>query len=370
MERDTLIYRIAFASQRSLSLAAATELLARTGSEQRYFTLPPEELRHITGTSNRLWDAGHRAKLLDEARREIDFIESHSVKCIYFTDPDYPQRLLNCEDAPLMLYGLGDCDLNAQAMMAVVGTRHATNYGNDVTARIISDIAAQAMTPPAIVSGLALGVDIAAHRTALKAGLPTVAVLAHGLNTIYPAVHRSDAVEIINNGGMLLTDYRSIDTIHRGNFLARNRIVAGMSDCLLVTESALKGGALVTAHLAAGYDREVLAVPGRVGDLYSEGCNRLIFNHAARLVTSAGDIINAMRWPERPEEGEQGSLFEELTVEESTVMDTIREQGEASFGTLLQKLHVPAARLTGLLVDMEFKGYIRAIPGGKYRISV
>lgn len=370
MDRNTLIYRIAFASQRSLTLAAATELLARTGGEERYFTMKADELRRVTGSKSRLWEDGRRKQFLDEAVKEVAFVESHGVKCLYFTDEEYPQRLLNCEDAPLMLYGLGECNLNSQAMMGVVGTRHATTYGNDITARIVTDMAERAMEPPVIVSGLALGVDIAAHRAALKASIPTVAVLAHGLNTIYPAVHRSYAVEIINHGGMLLTDYRSIDAIHRGNFLARNRIVAGMSDCLLVTESALKGGALVTAHLAAGYNREVLAVPGRVGDLYSEGCNRLIYNHSARLVTSASDIISTMRWAERPEEGAQGSLFEELTVEESAVMDTIREQGEASFGDLLQKLHISTARMTGLLVDMEFKGYIRALPGGKYRISV
>lgn len=370
MDRETLVSRIAFASQRSLSLPAARELLARTGSEQRYFSLSTDELRSLTGSKNRLWDADRRARLIDEARREIEFIERNSVRCIYFTDPEYPQRLLNCDDAPLMLYALGDCDLNAQGVMSVVGTRHATAYGNDITSRIISDLAEQAVDPPLIVSGLALGVDIAAHRAAIKASLPTVAVLAHGLNTIYPAVHRSDAVEIIKKGGMLLTDYRSIDVIHRGNFLARNRIVAGLSDCLLVTESADKGGALVTARLAAGYDREVMAVPGRVGDLYSEGCNRLIHNHSARLVTSASDIIGAMRWPERQAEGQQGSLFEELTVEEEVVMSTIREQGEVSFATLLQRLDMATARLTVLLVDMEFKGYIRSLPGGKYRISV
>ncbi len=169
---------------------------------------------------------------------------------------------------------------------------------------------------------------------------------------------------------MLLPDYRSIDTIHRANFLARKLIVAGMADCLIVTESAAKGGALVTSRLAAGYDREVMAVPGRVGDLYSEGCNNLIFSNMARLVTGAADIISVMGWPEVPAEGEQGSLFDELTVEENLVIDTIRDCGEATFGILLQKLHVPTARLTGLLVDMEFKGYIRSLPGGKYRISV
>ncbi|MDE5785432.1 MAG: DNA-processing protein DprA, partial [Duncaniella sp.] len=362
MESVTLIYRIAFASLRGLSLTAARELLSRCGSEERFFSLSADELTHITGNRNRMWDDTLRTRLLDEARREADFIAGHQVTCLYFTDPAYPQRLLNCDDAPLMLYALGHCNLNSSNVMAVVGTRHATSYGSDITSRIITDLASQAAEPPVIVSGLALGIDIAAHRAALKAGVPTVAVLAHGLNTIYPAVHRNYAVDIINNGGMLLTDYRSADAVHRGNFLARNRIVAGMSDCLLVTESAAKGGALVTARLAAEYDREVMAVPGRVGDMYSEGCNRLIFSHAARLVTSATDILNAMRWAERPAEGEQGSLFEELTAEETAVMDTIREEGDASFSLLIQKLHIPAPRLTGLLVDMEFKGYIRSIP--------
>lgn len=370
MEHVTLPYRIAFASLRGLSLAAARELLSRCGSEERFFSLSADELTHLTGNRNRMWDDSLRSRLLDEARNEAEFVAGHQVSCIYFTDEAYPRRLLNCDDAPLMLYALGHCDLNATNVMAVVGTRHATSYGTDITTRIISDLATRAAESPVIVSGLALGIDIAAHRAALDAGIPTVAVLAHGLNTIYPAIHRSCAVEIINSGGMLITDYRSADAVHRGNFLARNRIVAGMSDGLLVTESAAKGGALVTARLAAGYDREVMAVPGRVSDLYSEGCNRLIFSHAARLVTSGTDILNAMRWTERPAEGEQGSLFEELTAQETAAMDVIREHGDASFSELLLKLHLPAARLTGLLVDMEFKGYIRSVPGGKFRISV
>ena len=231
-----------------------------------------------------------------------------------------------------MLYGLGDTDLNNARFVSIVGTRHATVYGNSFVEKLVDDLAAKLDEKLVIISGLAYGIDIAAHRAALKNGIPTIAVLAHGLNTIYPATHRSAAVDIVKTGGMLLSDYRSIDTIHRGNFLARNRIVAGLCDFLIVAESAIRGGALVTARLASGYNREVMALPGRISDKYSAGCNELISSNIAALI----------------------------------ILDIMTDRGEVMINDLSARIDMPIHRLMGLLIDMEFRSLIAHIPGGRY----
>lgn len=367
---SSLLYKIAFASLRGITPRLAEEILGRCGNEEEFFRLPESVLTTMAGFRNRLFDESYRRDLLDKARHEVQFVESNGIRTIYFTDPDYPHRLLLCEDAPLIIFTLGTCDLNNSKIISVVGTRHATVYGLELTRRIITDLADKMERPPVVVSGLAFGIDVAAHKAALEAGIPTAAVLAHGLNTIYPAAHRPIAARMVREGGLLITDYRSTDAIHRGNFLARNRIVAGLCDCLLVTESARRGGALVTAHLASGYGRDVMAVPGRAGDRYSEGCNVLISRHAAQLVTSADDIMAAMNWPPRMTEDVQKSLFVEFTPEEEAVIATLRDNDGAAFGKILAETGMPTARLMGLLVDMEFKGYLLALPGGQYRLNV
>lgn len=367
MEHDNLTWRIAFSSLRGLRPELAQMLLARAGSEQAFFNLTEGQLSAMMGFKNRLFSDSLRGKALDRAAAEAEFIRANSITPLYFLDPDYPNRLLQCDDAPLMLYGLGTCDLNDAHFISIVGTRHATVYGTDFVTRLVEDIAAKATGNVVIVSGLAYGIDIAAHRAALRAGLPTIAVLAHGLSTIYPATHRSDAVEIVRRGGMLLTDYTSAEPIHRGNFLARNRIVAGLSDCLIVAESADKGGALVTARLAAGYDRDVMALPGRVTDRYSAGCNSLIAGNIAALITSADDLFTHMGWTVREPEGTQKTLFETLTPDEETIISILTDIGEASMTDLTTRLDIPTPRLMGMLIDMEFRSLIAHIPGGRYR---
>lgn len=364
---DRLLYRVAFSALRSLTPALATNILERAGSEREFFTLSERQLSAMMGFGNRLFGAAARSEALRQAEAELVFIENNSISYHYFTDAAYPKRLLNCEDAPLMLYGLGDCDLNHSRFISVVGTRHATAYGTDFVENFVSDLASLLPEKAVIVSGLAYGIDICAHRAALKAGLPTVAVLAHGLNMIYPSQHRHTAVEIVRSGGCLLTDYRSSTAIHKGNFLARNRIVAGLSDALVVVESASKGGALVTAGLSAGYNRDVFALPGRISDKYSAGCNSLISNHVAGLVTSASDFCSQMRWLVVSRESEQPSLFVELTAEEQAVLDIMTERGEVTLAELGCRIDIPVPRLMAMLVDMEFRSLILNIPGGRYR---
>lgn len=365
---DTLTNRIAFSSLRSLSPDLAAAILERVGSEEAFFSLSESQLSAVMGFSNRLFSSKVRDEALAKARHEAGFVESNAIRPLYFRDPDYPQRLLQCDDAPLMLYMLGDCDLNSRRIISIVGTRHATAYGNDFTTRFIEDLAALLPEKPVIVSGLAYGIDIAAHRAALKAGLPTVGVLAHGLNTIYPPVHRPTAVEMIRNGGGLLTDYPSSAAIHKGNFLARNRIVAGLADALIVSESAAKGGALVTARLAAGYNRDVFALPGRTSDRYSAGCNALIADHVAGLLTSAADFALQMRWPVAEAAPEQPSLFDELAPEEQAVIDLLTDRGEATINDFTARIDIPTPRLMAMLIDLEFRSLILAIPGGRYRL--
>lgn len=364
----TDIYKIAFSSLRGMTRRLGEDILARIGDEKTFFTIPERQLSAVMGCSNRLFAESYRSALLEKARQEAVFIDNNSVKTLYFTENDYPARLNECDDAPLMLYGLGDCDLNSAHMLSIVGTRHATPYGTDFVIRLVEDLAKK-IDNLVIVSGLAYGIDVVAHRAALHCGVPTVAVLAHGLNTIYPAAHRNIAADIVHHGGALVTEYASTDAIHRGNFIARNRIVAAISDCTIVAESAAKGGALITARLASGYCRDVFALPGRTSDRYSAGCNRLIATNTAALVESADDVIAAMRWTPRPQEGTQTEMFVMLSPEEEAVISYLSTNGEGQVNSMCVQLDIPIARLMALLIDMEFKGLILSFPGGKYRIA-
>ncbi len=369
VDTGRLVYRIAFASLRGFNASVAREMLSRVGDEETFFDMSERQLCSLLGHSSRIFDRSYRDSLLEDARREVDFVVSGDIRPLYFTDDDYPTRLAECDDAPVMLYSLGHSRLNDSPVIAIVGTRHATSYGVDRVNDIVATLASRLAVPPVVVSGLAFGIDIAAHRAALSCHVPTVAVLAHGLNTIYPAVHRRDAAAIARDGGMLLTEYRSIDATHKGNFLARNRIIAGLSDCVLVAESAEKGGAIVTARLGADYNREVAAIPGRSTDRYSAGCNRMIHNHTATLVTSADDILELMQWPVRDAEPVQQRLFPSLSPEEEAIVSLLTDRGDMRQTELAAALSIPTPRLMGLLIDMEFKSLIAPIPGGRYRLA-
>lgn len=366
---DSLTHRIAFASLRGINRLMALEILNRIGSEQAFFEASESQLAAMMGFTNRLFDHSYRASLLEKARRETDFVAANNISPLYFTDPAYPVRLADADDAPLLLYTLGNCDLNAGRMISVVGTRHATPYGIDFVNRLIDDLSQTMTEPLTVVSGLAFGIDAAAHTAALRSGIPTVGVLAHGLNMIYPSQHRSLAAGIARSGGMLVTEYGASAAVHKGNFVARNRIVAAMCDCVVVAESASKGGALITAGLASGYNRDVFALPGRTSDRYSAGCNHLIANNVAALVENAGDILHAMRWPEKTTENTQPSLFDELTPEQQAVVDYLTEHGEAQLNQLTIATGITVGRMMSLLIDMEFRGLVLTYPGGKYRLA-
>lgn len=361
------IYQTAFASLRGINRVLGERLLACTGSEEGFFEASESRLRALSGFQSGIFKEDYRRGLVEKARAEVEFTDYAGIRRLYFTDDDYPQRLAQCDDAPLMLFSMGDSPLNDGLFLGIVGTRHATPYGIAFVEKLIEQLGQRLAQPLTIVSGLAFGIDIAAHRAALRRGLNTVAVLAHGLNTIYPGAHRNDAARMAQGGGRLLTEYPSSAPVHKGNFLARNRIVAGISDAVIVVESAEKGGALTTARIAADYHRDVFALPGRTSDPYSRGCNRLIARNAAALIQSADDLIDAMGWPCKPTSPEQGRLFPEMTPDEQRVVDLLTRQGEAGINRLSVELDINVGRLTALLIDMEFKGLVIKFPGGKYR---
>ena len=362
-----LTYRIAFAALQGMGIDLARKLLDVVGSEERFFSMKEKELRTLTRGRSKIYTDDYRSDCLQRAVKEEEFVRNHGIGATYFTDEAYPHRLQEAPDAPAMIYTLGKCDLESAHVVSVVGTRHATQYGIRFCDTLIADLA-QRLPDLVVVSGLAYGIDIAAHRAALKHNVPTVAVLPRGLNRIYPASHRSDAIGIVKQGGMLLTDYTSQDAVQKSNFLARNRIVAALSDCTVIVESAGSGGALVTASLAMSYNRDVMAVPGRCGDEYSTGCNKLIATNKAALITSADDLMAAMRWESHSRVPQQLDLFPELTKEEQAVVDVIRSQGEVHLNTLADILHQPVYKLMSVLVELDCKKVIATLPGCRYTV--
>lgn len=304
------------------------------------------------------------------AEREIEFVEKNRLTCLTLKDEAYPSRLRECEDAPIALFFKGNADFNRLRVIDMVGTRHATEYGKQFCADFLRDLSA--LCPDVLViSGLAYGIDIYAHRAALAHNLSTVAVLAHGLDRIYPSVHRKTAIDMLPNGG-LLTEFLTETNPDRHNFVSRNRIVAGMSDATIVVESADKGGSLITADLSVGYHRDCFAVPGRVTDTYSAGCNQLIRDNKAALIQSAEDFVLAMGWGidkqvAKPE-GIQRALFPELSEEEEGIVRILTRQGNLHINTLVVEADIPVNRMTALLFELEMKGVVKALAGGVYRL--
>lgn len=304
---------------------------------------------------------------------ELEWAEANHVECIGFMDPHYPARMKECADAPMMLYYRGTADLNGKRILSMVGTRKITDYGRRMCETFLKELAG--LCPDVlVVSGLAYGVDIQCHRQALQNGMETIGVLAHGMDQIYPTLHRNTAREMLEHGG-LLTEFMSRTPIEKRFFLQRNRIVAGCADATLVVESAAKGGSLVTAEIAQGYGREVFAFPGRMTDMQSEGCNRLIANNTAGLVASADDFIKAMGWQDdkarkkQLKDGIQQDLFPSLSPEEERVVDVLRNKDRLQLNHISVATGIAVGALSGLLFTMEMKGIVKMIPGGMYRLN-
>lgn len=306
------------------------------------------------------------------AEEELAWAEAHGVRTLCLNDADYPQRLKEAPDAPLMLFYKGNADLNARHIIDIVGTRHCTRYGEDLIHAFVRDLR-QLVPDTLIVSGLAYGVDIHAHREALANGLKTVAVLAHGLDTLYPPSHRDTANEMVTHGG-LITEYMTRTQPDKLNFVRRNRITAGLCDATILVESARKGGGLITTRIAKEYNRDVFAFPGPVGAPYSEGCNNLIRSCGAGLITSAADFVQDMGWENEASleqarsNGIERQLFPSLNADEQRVVDVLKATNDLRQDVIAVKTGLPAGSLTALLFQLEMKGVVKAYAGGTYHL--
>jgi DNA processing protein len=298
----------------------------------------------------------------------VDFILKNGIQTFFYLDENYPTRLKGCTDAPIILYYKGNANLNERRIISVVGTRNATNYGKEICEELIRSFSEKTY-PVLVVSGLAYGIDVHAHKACLKYNIPTVGVFAHGLDKIYPALHAPIASKMLDNGG-LLCDFVSETAIDRQNFLRRNRIIAGLADATVIVESAEKGGALVTADIANSYNRDVFAFPGRSTDPYSRGCNKIIKLNEAVLVENAADIEKAMNWDIKvgSKKAIQTSLFVELTPEEQKLVDLLKE-GNRFVDEITIETQMPMSKVSALLLGLEFKGLVLSLPGKVYRLK-
>ena len=373
MNSQELIAAIALTKLKGLSLLNARTMMEALGSASEVFAHRKDIVRLIPDASQRLVSAfADTDEAMRLAEKEMDFIEKKRLKVFTLLDEDYPQRLRECEDAPLVLFACGNVNLNAQRIISVVGTRKCSEYGREVCNNFIADLK-RYYPDTLIVSGLAYGIDICAHRAALDNGMPTVGVLAHGLDTIYPAMHRQIAADMVHQQGGLLTEYTTHTTPEKGNFVRRNRIVAGMCDACIVVESSERGGSLITAELAMDYNRDVFAFPGRVYDEHSIGCNNLIRRQQATLLTCAADLLDAMGWENPLEkaaqsEAVQQDLFPDLTDEERALVNTLKNVDDKHINQIAIDANIPYSRASMILFDLEMKGIVKALGGARYKI--
>lgn len=369
MNTSKSLYRIALTQIKGVGVMHARALMQVIGDEEAIFKEDVRKLEAIPRISRRLIGEIRDADVLRKAEKELEFVEENKLRLLFFTDEEYPQRLTQCIDAPLLLYVKGNTDLNHQKTISVIGTRNATRYGEDFCKEFIEELSRR-VPDMQVISGLAYGIDICAHRAALKHNLSTVAVLAHGLDRIYPQIHRQTAVEMLHNGA-LLTEFPSGTNPDKHNFVKRNRIVAGMADAVVVIESAEKGGSLTTADIANSYYREVFALPGRISDKMSTGCNRLISDNKAILLQSIDGFVSHMGW--EPEEKQplpaQQALFPDLSEEEAVIFEKISKAGPIQVNTLAIELNIPVSELFMTLLELEVKNIVTSLPGGMYRLA-
>lgn len=307
------------------------------------------------------------------AEREAEWIEAHGIRVWTLADADYPYRLRQCPDRPLVLYSKGNVRPSDGHIVSIVGTRRPTERGRELTDKLVRELQ-ERLEQVTVVSGGAYGIDIAAHRAAIKAGIPTLIIPAHGLDRIYPCQHRKEAVESLTHGG-LLTEFPSETEPFAANFIQRNRIVAGLADAVVVVESRDKGGSLITARMALDYDRELFAFPGRPSDESSKGCNDLIGSDKAHLISCADDLIAVMNWttrtqPAQPIQTQIIGLMDELSVRQQAILTKLQEAEEGMhINLLVMELQEPYSDVSSDLVLLELQGLVRSLPGGIYRFS-
>lgn len=372
MEQE-LFYVMALTRLTNFNYQQALELYKTVGSAQLLYEHRNEIGDIVKEASPTLMQA---LQNWDDAMKRADFelhyMQEHSIRGLVLGDDDYPQRLCECSDAPLVLYYKGNCDLNQTKIVSIVGTRQMTVYGQDLIRHFVTDLKRHC-SKVLIVSGLAYGVDICAHREALANGYETVGVLAHGLDQIYPYRHHETAAKMVNHGG-LLTEFMTQTNADKPNFVRRNRIVAGMADATVLVESAAKGGGLITCEIAQSYDRSVFAFPGNVGSEFSKGCNNMIRDNVAGLISNANDFVVAMGWQDEAlrkqamADGIERNLFPDLSPEEQKVVSLLQRTNNLQLNILSVKTCIPIGQLTALLFQLEMKGVVKPLAGGTYHL--
>lgn len=363
---DELLYKIAIGSIPGIGDVLAKNLVSYCGGVQAVFRQKKQQLMRIPGIGEKLADAITGFRDFKRAEEELRFIEKHKISALFYLDDDYPWRLRQFQDAPAMLYYLGNADLNQEKIVGVIGTRKATPYGKAFVEQLLEELKD---TGCLILSGLAFGIDVHAHRHALKNGLPTVGAMGHGLDRIYPNQHKNIAAKMIEHGG-LLTEFPSGTTPDRENFPKRNRVVAGLCDVLVVVETAVRGGAMITAEIANSYNKDVMAVPGRVQDEYSMGCNQLIRQNKAAILTAAPDLFYLMGWNQpKPSEHPQQTISADLTDQELVLVNYLRHRPRAGMDDIAFDLQMDAGDLSLKLLELEFRGLVRSLPGKLFELA-
>jgi len=368
MDDRALIHRLALAMLKGIGPVNARNLVAYCGGVDALFTDPKARraLERVPGIGPERTKAILDAKVLAAAEKELGYVRKHKLRMLFYLDEGYPARLKNCDDAPVLLFVRGNAELDAARSVAIVGTRAPTEHGKKLCTELVEGLTDSGAL---IVSGLAYGIDITAHRAALKAGLSTVGCVAHGLDRIYPGEHAATAKEMCAQGA-LVSELPSGAPFAPGNFPARNRVIAGLSDCTIVIESGTKGGSLITAGIANSYDREVMAFPGRPTDPKSEGCNRLIKDNQAHLITGAGDVLKLMEWlpTKKRKVGVQQALFTGLQPEEQAIVDVLKEKGRLDIDSLCFAVGMLPPKASTVLLTLEFNGVVRSLPGKVYEL--
>jgi len=369
MDKD-LLYQIALTLIPNIGAVQAKILLQQYEPEE-IFKAKRSSLEYMEGIGT---IRANNIKDFDDfktAEEEIVFIENHKIKPLFITDADYPKRLLNCYDSPVLLYYKGEADLNVSKIVAVIGTRSHTEYGKQITEELVADLAEQNVT---IVSGLAYGIDAIGHKVALKNNLPTIGVLAHGLDQIYPPQHLGLAKDMLKHNGGLLTEFRCNTIPDKHNFPTRNRVVAGMSDATIVIETGIKGGSMITAELANSYNKDVFAFPGKVTDSKSAGCNHLIKNNKAILLTDARELVELMGWQERVGSrksgaGSQKQLFIELSNEEKIIVEILKEKDAAHIDEINLRSGLSSGTVAAAILNLELQNVVLSQPGKRYSLQ-
>lgn len=363
------LHQIALTYTKNIGDHLAKVLVSYCGSAEAVFQTPAKKLLQIPGIGPKIVEQLDFKDALTKAEKELAFVEKNEIKVLFYSDAAYPKRLKNCADSPALLYYKGNADLNQTRIVSIVGTRNATEYGKQLCKDLVEDLKAYDVI---VVSGLAYGIDIAAHKECLQMDVPTIGVFAHGLDRIYPAPNKATADKMLANGGWI-TEFRSGTIPDRENFPKRNRIVAGLADATIVVEAGIKGGALITAEIANSYNRDVFAYPGRITDEYSTGCNFLIRNNKAALLTSGADLAYILGWEKtngNTKQRPQLVLPIDLSTNERLIFDTIsKNAGQLGIDDLAIKTNLPLSQLAMNLLNLEMQGFINSLPGKTYTIN-